>query len=828
MLKIVLRTFLSLVFVFAARAEWVGVGKVIAAAPRKNQLILHNRKATAIITILTPDLVRVRVVQGKYPTTDYSWAVAKTDWPQTPVQFIKEKSRLIMRTSALEVRVEQAPFRVAFYELSGRLISTDAQQPAWDGVRLRCSKQMPPDEHYYGLGEKTGPLQKNGHSYVMWNTDPAGYNALTDPMYESIPFVLALRGGKGYGIFFDNTYRSFFDMGVESPTYFSFGADGGELNYYFFWGPSPRSVIQRFTELVGRIELPPLWSLGYIQSNIGYFPESKVRSIAMNLRTKHFPSDAIFLDNVHMDGNRVFTWNPSGFPDPHQMISDLGGQGFHVIAITDPGVKIEKGYGTYEQGLAQDQFLRKQDGAVYAGTMWPGDAAFPDFTSEKTREWWGTLSGEFAGTGLAGYLADMNEPTVSALPLGKGWIPRPLGADVMFYDHGLRSSYAKNHNVYGMLMSQAIRDGLLRYRPNERPFVITRATFAGGERYAAQWTGDNLAAWEDLRTSLRTIQSMGLSGLPFVGSDIGGFIGLPSPELYARWLQVGIFYPFSWTHNCNAAQGLEPWSFGEYWEDINRRTLQLRYRLLPYLYDAFYESAETGAPIMRALLLDYPDDESAMTPAPDRENNEFLFGDDLLIAPVVREGAMERMVYLPKGTWYDLWTEKMYLGPSSIKVSAPIDRIPVFVRGGAIIPTRQTVEYVGQAPIDPLVFEIYPEGNSSRIYYEDDGISFNYRKGVFLRRRISIDRHEDDMQVEQSASEGSYVPSPRSVIFKIHGQELPPVSVMFNKEAAAVLNSTLALEQAASGAAYDSALRTLWIKVPDGNNHLVMDIRISK
>lgn len=825
MTKIMFRALLSLMLVYTAHAEWKDVGTMTVATPHGNQLRFRNRETTAVITVLAPNLVRVRMVRGKYPDTDYSWAVVKTDWPIVPVQFVKEPSHIIMRTSELEVRIERSPFRIAFYELGGRLISRDARQSAWDGSQVRCWKQMPPDERYYGLGEKTGPLEKNGHSYVMWNTDPSGYDALTDPMYQSIPFFLALRNGKAYGIFFDNSYRSSFDMGAESPDYFSFGADGGELNYYFFWGPSPRAVIQRFTELVGRMELPPLWSLGYIQSNIGYFPENKVRFIAENFRQRHIPSDALFLDNVHMDGNRVFTWDRSGFPNPGQMISDLGTQGFHVIETTDPGIKVEKNYRVYEEGLAGDNFLRRQNGTVYTGIIWPGNAAFPDFTSEKTRGWWGTLSEESIKIGTAGFLADMNEPTIDVLPLEKGWIPHSLDADVVFYDHGLHSPYGKNHNVYGMLMSRAIRDGLLRYRPDERPFVVTRATYAGGQQYAAQWTGDNLATWEDFRASLRIMLSMGLSGLPFTGSDIGGFIGLPSPELYTRWLQAGMFSPFFWTHNNNSVQGLEPWSFGEQWEGINRKTLELRYRLLPYLYNAFYQSTETGIPIMRALLLDYPDDEKAMAPTPDQQNNEFLFGDDLLVAPVVKEGRTERTVYLPKGTWYDFWTDKQYLGPACITANAPIDRIPLFIKGGAIIPTRQNVEYVEQAPINPLTFEIYPEGNSSRSYYEDDGVSFAYRKGVFLLEHISLDQHGDSVRLEISSHEGSYVPPSRSLLFKIHGQAILPTDVTFGNETTKVLPSVAMLGKTSFGAAYDNETRILWISVLDSNSHLIINIR---
>jgi alpha-glucosidase len=810
----------------SAKAAWEGTGRVAAVASQGNQITLRGRNTTTFITVLAPDLVRVRMIRASSAQTpDYSWSVVKTDWPDFPVKFSYEKNCVTITTAAMRTVVQFSPFGIAFFDPNGRLISRDAREPAWDGQRMRAWKWMPSDERYYGLGEKPGPLLKNGHSYVMWNTDPAGYNALTDPMYQSIPFFLALRQGRAYGIFFDNTYRSSFDMGAESPEYYSFGAEGGELNYYFFWGPDPKAVIRRYTELVGRTELPPLWSLGYIQSSIKYYPESTVRSVADNFRTRHIPCDGIFLDNIHMRDNRVFTWDTLRFHDPKHLISDLRAMGFRIIAITDPGVKVEKGYWVYEEGVKGGHFLLKRNGETYTGIIWPGVSVFPDFTLDKTRQWWATLFGQLLKDGISGFLADMNEPTIDAVPLDQGWVPAPLDSDVVFYDHGLKSPYNKSHNVYGMLMSRATRDAFRMFRPDERPFVITRATYAGGQRYAAQWTGDNLSTWEDLRASLRIVMSMGLSGLPFAGSDVGGFIGMPGPELYARWLQAGIFHPFFWTHTGDPEHALEPWSFGKEWEDINRKTIELRYRMLPYLYNAFYEAAQTGLPIMRPLLLDYPDDVTAMYAAPDKENNEFLFGDDILASPVVREGETERTVYLPKGVWFDFWTERRYIGPTTIKVGAPIERAPMFVRGGAIIPMRQAVEYTEQEPIDPLTFEIYPEGNSSRSYYEDDGIGYGYRKQAFLRERIDFYQNDKSMRVEISSREGSYLPPSRSIVFKIHAQENRPRRVEAGGEDLKMFSSVSSLNGNSSGAAYCPDTKTLWIKVADPEEAITIDIQ---
>ncbi len=810
-----LSVFVLMLGTIPARAQWKSVGAMVAQMPHANQITFANRDVNVVLQVLAPELVRIRMSVGKTTGPDYSWAVIKKDWPAVDVIFSGDKRTKIIKTSALEARVRLSPFQISFYDAGGRLISSDAREMGWDGQRVRCWKSMPPDEHYFGLGEKAGPLDKRGHAYVMWNTDPAGYDALTDPMYQTIPFFLGIREGKAYGIFFDNTYRSTFDMGAESADSYSFGADGGNMDYYFFAGPDPKQIISRYTELVGRAPLPPMWSLGYLQSSAYYTPESTVRFVAENFRRRHIPCDAIFLDTIHMDGDRIFTWNKKAFPDPPEMIADLRKEGFRMFAIVDPGVKAESGYWVYDQGVAGNYFLKRKSGELYIGEIWPGKSAFPDFTSEKTRAWWGSLFEGFTKDGLSGFLTDMNEPTVDALPMEVGWRPTAFPLDVVHYDHGLESPDAKNHNIYGLLMTEATREGLLRLRPNERPFVITRATYAGGQRYAAQWTGDNVGTWEDLRTSLRTVMTAGISGLPFFGSDVGGFIGHPSPELYTRWLEAGVFHPLFLTHSGNEKDTLDPWSFGDKLEAINRRTLELRYRLLPYLYNSFYESTQTGLPIMRALVLDFPADRTVMDLTPDSQTSEFLFGNDLLVAPVVNDDETQRSVYLPADTWYDFWTGKRYTGPTTITMDAPLGYIPMFARSGAVIPMRQLVEHTDQAPIDPLTFEIYPAGKSTRQYYEDDGNTLDYLRGKYLLQSVQVRDDGEQIQVSVSTREGSYAPPVRSLVLKVHGLGRPPQMVVVDERTLQVGSDPEALAPIAEGAEYEAATATVWIKTPD-------------
>jgi alpha-glucosidase len=795
-----------------SRAEWQFIGKMAVEPPQGNSITLRNSQALVRLTAVSPDVIRVRMTHGATFGPDFSYAVVKTDWPNSQVGFSSAKDEETLRTPDLEVHVQLAPFRISFYDRAGNLIAKDADPMgmAWDGDRVRCWKWMPGDEHYFGLGEKGDDLDKRGNAYVMWNTDAYGWGPTTDPLYVSIPFFLALRQGRAYGLFFDNTYRSSFDMGKEVPDQYSFGAEGGEINYYFFNGPSPRQVLKRYTDLTGRMPLPARWQIAYHQSRYSYYPESQVRFIADNFRKRHIPCDALFLDIHYMDGYRIFTWDKAGFPDPPKLLSDLRQQGFRVVTIIDPGVKQDPNYWVYQRGLAGDDFVKLPDATIFIGKVWPGNAAFPDFTWDQVRDWWGSLYQGLIREGVAGFWNDMNEPSVFDVP------SKTMPPDAVFYDHGLHSPHVKVHNVYGMLMSEATQEGVLKYRPDERPLVITRDTYAGGQRYAAVWTGDNSSTWEHLRISLPELMNMGISGLSLVGADIGGYAQSPSPDLYTRWLEAGVFYPYCRTHTEIDTRNQEPWSYGNRREDINRQSIELRYRLLPYFYNVFHQSAQTGLPVMRALLFDYPDDAKAVG-----TEDEFLVGDDLLAAPVLKDGEISRNVYLPKGEWFDFWSTRRYNGPTQIEVDAPLDRIPLFVRGGAVIPTQQVVEYTDQAPINPLTLEVYPQGDSSREYYEDDGLTYDYRRGIYMDQTFTVKADGDSISVETSARNGSYQPPARSLEIKIHGEQCAPRQVTLGGNAMPLVDSPDRLKQAGSGWYFDVASRTVFIETSDNPQGVV-------
>lgn len=748
-----------------AFGQWQSIGNVDSVSSDERGVLLHAGKSVVHVTLLAPDVARVRFAPSGVFARDVSWAVTRTEWPSFEVFTSNSQDEARVSSAEFSVRVRKHPLRVMFFDKRGNIINEDHPRKgmAYSSSEVRVWKNRPPDEQYFGFGEKAGSLERSGTHMTMWNSDIPGYAADTDPLYQSIPFFYGVRSGKAYGIFLDNSYWSSFDMGKESRTQYSFGAEDGELDYYFFCGPTPQKVLARFTDLVGRMPLPPRWALGYQQCRWSYAPEAMVRDIARGFRSRSIPCDVIYLDIDYMEGYRIFTWSKTNFPNPSKMIDDLRAQGFRVAVILDPGIKIDSAYHVYQSGLAQDVFLRHPDGNLFIGKVWPGECVFPDFSKQQTRVWWGKNMSALAAIGVRGWWNDMNEPSVFDVP-GK-----TVDLDVVHDDNGQMTPHAKNHNTYGLLMTRATYEGVRSLLPNERPFVLTRATFAGGQRYSAAWTGDNVASWEHLRMAVPMCLNLGISGQPFVGADIGGFIGYPSGELFARWLQLGVFTPLMRAHSVINEKNKEPWEFGEEFTAINRETINLRYRLLPYVYTTMWQASETGIPAMRPMVFSFP------TSGLSRNEDQFMFGDWLLVAPVLAENARTREVQLPEGRWYDYWAERQYAGDRRITVDAPLDHIPLLVKAGAILPSQQVMQYVSQSPIDPLTLTVYPaELTATSNYYEDDGTSFKYQRGQYFLRSMNQWVSSRSITVTLSHAEGSYVPPKRSLVVRIIGLAFRP------------------------------------------------------
>lgn len=585
-----------------------------------------------------------------------------------------------------------------------------------DALKVQVVKQMDGDEFFYGLGDKTGYLNKRRYDYEMWNTDdPSAHNEAYKSLYKSIPFFITLKKNCTFGIFFDNHYKSYFDMGKETNDYYFFGTDEGNLDYYFIYGLDMKDIIKEYTYLTGRTPVPQLWTLGYQQSRWSYETEEKVRDIAKHFRDLDIPCDVLHLDIDYMDAFKVFTWHKENFKEPEKLISDLNKDGFKVVTIIDPGVKKEEGYFVYEEGMKNDYFAKDTDGEVYVNQVWPGDSVFPNFTEKKVRDWWADKQQLMLEKGVSGIWNDMNEPASF-----KGEIPK----DVVFTMDGRTTNHGEVHNVYGHFMSRATYEGLKEH-DKKRPFVITRACFAGTQKYSTVWTGDNQSLWPHLQMAIPQLVNLGMSGISFAGTDIGGFSHETTPELLSRWVQVGCFSPLFRNHSAQGGRSQEPWVFDEETLNINRKYIKLRYQLIPYLYDLFYEGEKTGLPILRPLVLHYEKDDKVK-----ELNDEFLYGERILVAPVVEQGKRFRGVYLPKGTWVDYWTKEVIAGEQYIIREAPLDVCPIYVKAGSVIPNYPEQSYIGEKDIKELILDVY-EGEGEYTHYQDNGEDFNYQNGEF-------------------------------------------------------------------------------------------------
>lgn len=649
---------------------------------------------------------------------------------------VREAGDTVVVTVAegVEVRALRRPLRISVRDASGTVLLRESFGAATFNGRLVHYVSDLPGTRYFALGEQPTGLVRNGDVFPFWNTDRFGYRPGETPIYSSMPFYIGIARSVAHGVLYDNPFRGEMDFANRLPGSIGYaadgGLDGGELRYYVIPGPGVDSVIARFSRLTGRMPLPPRWALGYQQSKYSYAPDSMVLNVATEFRRRDIPADVLYLDIGYMNGYRVFTWDPVGFPRPKQLLDSLGALGFKVVTIVDPGVKVDSGFDVYRDGLARRAFVTTPDGAPALGTVWPGLSVFPDFSRAAVRAWWGDEQAALVNVGVRGIWNDMNEPA--------SFNGKTLSELVQFEGDGAPGTILEYHNQYGTLMARAAYDGLRRLRPAERPFVVTRAAYLGVQRYASVWTGDNSATWDHLRISIPMVLSLGLTGEPFAGSDIGGFTGTPSGELYARWLQSAALIPFFRTHSTIDVPRREPWVYGPVYERANRATIRLRYRLIPAVYTAFYQHTRTGAPVVRPLFWSSPADTVALG-----IDDEYLLGDNLLVAPVVDSGANTRSVYLPSGRWFRLGSDSAYEGGQRVTVPAPEARrggndtaglrgLPIFVRAGAVIPMQRVVAYEGAGRQDTLELQVWPGAAPlASELYEDAGDGYAYQRGDY-------------------------------------------------------------------------------------------------
>ncbi len=750
------------------KAAWRTLGDVTRVAQIKTNGVMLETSSRARVSVefFDIDVVRVRVAASGKFEREFSYAFDHSRDRKTPIVKVSQTAREIIVTNAFgtKVSIARSGSVLRIFDNDGEMVvGDDARRPTvfdpatgeFSTTKLRRSEV----ETYYGFGEKAfAGMSRNGEYIVNWNTDTFAYPPGTDPIYQSIPFFYALYRGKAYGVFFNNTFRSFFDMGKTSPDRYSFGANGGELDYFVFTGGkdrTPKKVLEDYANLTGKTPLPPIWALGNQQSRWSYQPEKRVREIAAGFRQNKIPADVIYLDIDYMDGFRVFTWDRTKFPDPKKLISDLRGEGFQTVLIIDPGIKTDENYATYADGKRAGVFVKNPNGSELNQRVWPGNSAFPDFTDPKARAWWGEQYRGNIDEGIAGFWNDMNEPGVfitenDERPEIYHHPQKTFPYETPHAGDGLRDTHRRYHNVFGMQMARASFEGVSKLAPDKRPFILTRAGFSGIQRYSAVWTGDNYAGWDHLAMSIPMLANLSVSGVPFVGSDVGGFAGMPSGELYARWMQAAALTPFFRSHSVPEAGNKEPWEFGDEFTKINRATVELRYRLLPYLYTLFHEHERTGAPVMRPLWYEFPRDAGTYL-----VNDEYLVGGDILVAPVVRDGARSRGVYLPGGTdWIDWWTGTRYEGGRSHNIEAPLEKLPLFVRVGAVVPTQSVIQHTGEMPSAEITLivaaGIAPAVTETANLFQDSGDGYGYRKSDWREIRmthrqgsLSIDRFGD-------------------------------------------------------------------------------------
>jgi len=736
-----------------------------------NKIYFSDGDAKVEVTVVTDEIIRVRLAPHGVFLEEFSYAVPKLEHIAPEFELLETEFEFLVSTRVVNCHIRKKDFFISFSDKSNHITSADAVPMHWEenikfgGYYVFCTKTCQTEESFFGLGDKPTEFNLRGKRLKNWNTDAYSFAWNQDPLYRSIPFYISLNEDIAHGIFFDNTFKAQFDFGAEDKTKTSFWADGGELQYYYIHGPHMMDVVKSYHLLTGTHPMPPLWALGYHQCRWSYYPEAKVKKITNGFRENKIPCDGIYLDIDYMDGYRCFTWNNKYFPDPKKMIAELAADGFKTVVIIDPGIRVDDNYEVFKEGKKNHYFCRRSDDYFMEGHVWPGRCQFPDFTNPDVRTWWGGLFDELVKIGVAGVWNDMNEPAV----FGAGTFPD----DVRHQYDGHRGSHRKAHNIYGMQMVRATYEGLRAIMKNKRPFTITRAGYSGVQRFSSVWTGDNVASWEHLKLGNIQCQRLSISGISFCGTDIGGFSGEPDGELFTRWIQMGTFSPFMRAHSAGDTKEREPWSFGEPFTAINRKFIELRYRLIPYLYSTFWEHHRYGFPILRPIVMQEQDVLSNHF-----RQDEFTYGDKILVCPVLEPGQTDRNVYLPKGKWYNFWTNEIADGGKEVNVLTPLETIPIFVKAGSVIPEYPVMQYVGEKEITEVKLNIYySDYEVNSFLFEDYGETFAYEQDIYLEKKFVVSGDEKKMTIEQSM-EGLYTPRYDGYHFNIAGLPFKPYKIV--------------------------------------------------
>ena len=733
---------------------------------------------------------------GKFERNNQSFAVINEELEKMDNIIVEEQPQSFeIFTDKLRIRVNKNPFQLQVFDKYQKLLLSDYKNRGLlsDSVHVITYKSLRSDEQFFGLGEKSGSFNRRGKSYKMWNSDNPCYGPDQDPLYKSIPFFISTYN---YGVFFDNTYKSEFKFGSESNDFYSFEAPGGEMIYYFIFGNDYKQIIEQYIQLTGKPIMPPKWAFGFSQSRGMYTYEEQARKIANEFRNRNIPCDIIYQDIGWVQQLQDFEWNKERYKDPRGMLRSLDSLGFKMIVSQDPVISQQGRFtqdGQFNSSKINYQW-KEADSLKYFATdirtgksydmpwPWGGNCGVVDFTKPEVADWWGNYQQKPIADGVRGFWTDMGEPA---------WTNEDA-TDRLFMRHHL-GMHDEIHNVYGLTWDKVVKEQFEKHNPNKRVFQMTRAAYAGLQRYTFGWSGDAgngsnvLEGWAQLANQIPMSLSSGMGGIPFWACDISGYCGNITDhhamaELYTRWMQFGIFNPLSRAHH-EGDHAVEPWMFGDEAENNARTAIQLKYQLFPYIYTYAREAHDKGIPIMRALLLEYPNDKETYN-----TDDQFLFGKEILVAPVVKKGAVSRKVYLPEGSWIDFNNGKtIYEGAQWINYNAPLNTIPLFVKKGSIIPMMPVMNYIHEKEDYPLLVHIYPAHlNQTAAFelYEDDGETLDYQRDIFGKTNIICKTISTgyDVNISSTETNGFTGNKNRDIIIQLHLDKKPKSIIMGSKK----------------------------------------------
>ncbi|WP_159886815.1 glycoside hydrolase family 31 protein [Paenibacillus puerhi] len=804
------------------------VSKKLLQIERANQYVeLATDAAKYRIYLMNDHIVRVRCTFDDEFAEEASYTLTMTAWEDKLDTLVEDRKRvealpahyedfgthLLLTTKELRVIIHRDPFAIEITDAQGRVLHEDLKERSYvkdKQGRLYHYSCMQDGDHYYGFGEKSGYLNKKNRRLRMHNVDTIGYDSEhTDPLYKHIPFYIKFNGAAqaATGLFYHNSYESTFDMGNERSGYWNkysyFCADGGELDIFFMHGPEIKDVVRHYTDLTGKTIMPTQYSLGYMGSTMYYTEldqnsDQAILGFLDKCRSEGIPCDGFFMSSGYttgQDGKRyVFNWNYDRFPNPQSFIEQMHSKGAALAPNIKPGMLLT--HPRYKEFDEAGAYIKDDQGEKSeTDRYWGGQASFVDFTNPKGRELWKKhLKESFINLGVTSIWNDNNEYEIN-------------NPDALCEFEGDKKEISALRPILPNLMAQMAKEAIAEAAPNTRPYIVNRAGFAGIQRFAQTWAGDNNTSWHSLKFNVPVILGMGLSGVANQGCDIGGFFGpAPEPELFVRWVQNGIFQPRFSIHSCNTDNTVtEPWMYPSY-TPLIREAIQLRYRLVPYFYSLLNEASESGSPVMRPMVYEFQHD-----PATWEESFDFMLGRSILVANVLDKGAQTRKVYLPQGSdWIDWHTRERYTGGQTIELGVSLSSIPMFIRSGAIIPMAPQLQNIHHDTVEELHVLIEPSQHSSFVLYEDDGVTNNYKNGDYRKTKIEV---ESAGQTSISfTTEGTYSSSVKRVVIDLIAREIAPVRVTLQDRKLPMFLGPGEWESSDEGWYYDLELKAAKIK----------------